>query len=180
MARYLLPCECGRQLPVTAAQAGDQLECECGQRIEVPTLRHLAALERLDDAPPRRVKSWGVRQGLVFLGASIIAIAAVWLLILQGQKPEPIREQLIQTNIDKMSPAQVWAAWPALQHGIMRSLHPIEAAIFQQRKFEIDSWKDWRRAALAVAGAGAVLVAIGLFIVRPPRRKRTSGSAMIV
>src|SRR5260221_8593002 len=173
MARFLLPCACGRQLPVTAAQAGDQLQCECRQRIEVPTLRHLAALERVEDSAARRAKSWGARQGLVFLGASIIAIAAVCLLVLQLQKPQPIHEQLIQTNIEKMTPAQIWAAWPALQHGIMRSLLPVEAAIYQQRKYEIESWQDWRRATMAVAGAGIVLVAIGLLIVRPPRRKKS-------
>jgi Domain of unknown function (DUF1922) len=175
MARFLLPCACGRQLPVTAAQAGDQLQCECGQRLEVPTLRHLAAFERLEEAAPQRVKSWGVRQGLVFLGASIIAIAAVCLLVLQLQKPEQIHEQLIQTNIEGMTPAEMWRAWPILERGIRRSLFPGEVSVLARNLLDIRTWEQWRLMALAVGSIGVLLVAIGLFIVRPPRR-RTSGA----
>jgi hypothetical protein len=156
---------------VTAAQAGDQLQCECGQRIEVPTLRHLAALERMDEAAPRRAKNWGMRQGIVFLGASIIAIAAVCLLVLQLEKPERIHEQLIQTNIESMSPADVWRTWPILEHGIRRSLYPGEVSVMARNLIDIHTWEQLRATALVVGGIGVLLVAIGLFIVRPPRRK---------
>lgn len=174
MARFLLPCVCGRQLPVNAAQAGDQLQCECGQRIEVPTLRHLAALERVEEAAPRRVKNWGVRQGLVFLGASIIAIAAVCLLVLQLERPERIHEQLIRTNIENMSPADVWRTWPILEQGIRRSLYPGEVSVMARNLLDIHAWEQWRTTALAVGGIGVLLVAIGLFIVRPPRRRTSA------
>ena len=156
---------------MTAAQAGDRFQCECGQRLEVPTLRHLTALERMEEAALPRAKSWGARQGIVFLGASIIAIAAVCMLVLQLQRPERIHEQLIQTNIDNLSPAEVWRAWAVLEHGIRRSLFPGEVSVLARNQIDIRTWEQLRTTALVVGGIGVLLVAIGLFIVRPPRRR---------
>jgi hypothetical protein len=38
---YLLNCECGRQLTVTAGAAGTTVVCECGRCVAVPSLSHL-------------------------------------------------------------------------------------------------------------------------------------------
>ena len=168
MAHYLLPCTCGRRLTVTAAQAGDLLQCECGQRVEVPTLRHLAALEQVEDAP-RRERTWGARQGLVFLGTTLIVLAGAALLLLQLHEPEPIREPLMQLNVDAMTFGELWAFWPRLEQGIQRTLFAREAIVFDQNRYDIRQWQQWRWTALSVAGAGALVIAIGLFIV-PGRR----------
>lgn len=170
MVRYILPCNCGRRLTVTAAQAGDQLQCECGQRVEVPTLRHLAALEQIEDAP-RQERAWGARQGLIFLGATLIALAAAALVVLQFREPKLIQDPLLKHTIESMTFEQLWRAWPDLEMGIQRRLLPIEAAVFDQNRYEIRQWQQWRWTALSVAGAGALLIAIGLFIV-PGRHTR--------
>jgi Domain of unknown function (DUF1922) len=167
MAHYLLPCTCGRRLTVTAAQAGDQLQCECGQRVEVPTLRHLAALEQVEDAP-RRERTWGARQGLVFLGGTLIVLAAVALVLLQLREPTLIHEPLMQVDmnkINKMTPGELWALWPQFEQGIQRTLFALEAATFDRNRYEISQWRQWRWTALSVAGAGALVIAIGLFLV---------------
>jgi hypothetical protein len=174
MAHYLLPCTCGRRLTVTAAQAGDLLQCECGQRVEVPTLRHLAALEQVEDAP-RRERTWGARQGLVFLGATLIGLAGAALLLLQLHEPEPIREPLMQLNVDALTFGELWAFWPRLEQGIQRTLFAREAIVFDQNRYDIRQWQQWRWTALSVAGAGALVIALGLFVVpgaRPPTRSK--------
>jgi hypothetical protein len=42
---FLLPCECGKEIPVEAGQAGETIICECGTKIEVPQLSELKTLE---------------------------------------------------------------------------------------------------------------------------------------
>jgi hypothetical protein len=169
MARYLLPCNCGRRLTVTAAQAGDLMQCECGQRVEVPTLRHLAALEQVADAP-RQEQTWGARQGLIFLGGTLIVLAAVALVWLQIREPKPIREPLVELDVNKMTFADLWAFWPRLEQGIQRILFAREAATFERNRYEISQWRQWRWTAIAVAGAGVLIIVIGLFVV--PRKSR--------
>ena len=192
MTRYLLPCVCGRRIPVAASQAGEQLQCECGQKLEVPTLRHLAALDRLEqhEVAPRRDKSWGARQGLVFLGASIISFSRVFagygfLIYLQLHK---LRRRLLNLScctraiwfrpdapplsIDTMSAADGWKAWELL-HVIQRPLHPYyEMGPLTRYKDAMDNWEGLRLAALVAAGAGVLLINIGLFLVRGSRRGR--------
>src|SRR5678815_2344165 len=48
MSHYLLPCACGQQISVSAAQAGESLRCSCGAMVEVPTMRGLRELERVE------------------------------------------------------------------------------------------------------------------------------------
>jgi hypothetical protein len=170
MAHYLLPCNCGRRLTVTAAQAGDLLQCECGQRIEVPTLRHLAALEQVAEAPQRE-RSWGARQGVIFLGGTLIVLAAAALVWLQIREPKPIHEPLMQADvnrINKMTPGELWAIWPQFEQGIQRMLFGFEAAAFERNRYEMSQWRQWRWTAIAVAGAGVIVIAIGVFVVSAP------------
>lgn len=177
MTRYLLPCRCGRRLPVTTAQAGDQLECECGERLEVPTLRHLTSLERLEETAPSRQKTWGLRQSLVFLGAAIVVIAATALVALQITKPQPIREPILVTQVDKMTPQELWKTWLVLQQGVKRlAITPFEATILQQNRIQIEAWAIWQIVVLVIAAIGGLLIVLGLSL-RAPRRKgpQTSG-----
>lgn len=170
MPSYLLPCKCGRRLPVTAAQAGDQLECECGERLEVPTLRHLASLERVEEAPPAREKSWGLRQALVFLGMAIVLLAAAGLVALQIAKPQPIHEPILRTAVENMTPAELWKTWAVLEQGIHRQLFPGEVAMLQQNQIQIRAWAIWQVAALVLAAIGGLLIVLG-FSLRPSHRR---------
>ncbi|HEV3415602.1 MAG TPA: hypothetical protein VG056_02265 [Pirellulales bacterium] len=164
MAKYLLSCTCGRRIPVAAAQAGEQLQCECGQQVEVPTLRHLTSLERLDDSSARPQRAWGARQGLIFLGACLIAVAVGGLLVLQLQKPQPIQEPAANVDVAAMSPAEIWMQMDRLERGIKRQLSIEEAIRLRQHKIAMDYWELMRIAGLAVAGAGVLVVVIGSFI----------------
>jgi hypothetical protein len=173
MAKYLLPCACGRRIPVAAAQAGEQLQCECGQRVEVPALRHLTGLERLDDSSARPERAWGARQGLIFLGACFAAVGVCGLVVLQLRKPQPIQEPTVNADVAAMSPAEVWMQMDRLERGIKRPLSFEEAVRLRQHKIAMDYWELWRIAALSVAGAGAFIVVIGLLIVPAKNRGKS-------
>jgi hypothetical protein len=170
MPSYLLPCKCGRRLPVTTAQAGDQLRCECGERLEVPTLRQLESLERLEGATPVRQKSWGLRQSLIFLGVAILVLAAAGLVALQFTKPQPIREPVLRVAVENMTSGELWKSWVVLQQGIHRQLLPGEVAILQQKQIQIEGWAAWEIATFVVAGIGGLLIVVG-FSLRPSQRR---------
>jgi hypothetical protein len=158
-------------LTVTAAQAGDLLQCECGRRVEVPTLRHLAGLEQVEDTP-RRERIWGARQGLIFLGGTLIVLAAAALVWLQLREPKPIREPLVELDVNKMTFADLWAFWPRLEQGIQRTLFAREAAALDRNRYEISQWQQWRWTAVAVAAVGVIVIAIGVFVVPGKSRSK--------
>ncbi len=88
---YLLSCGCGRKIPVSRSQAGQELSCECGQRLQVPTLRGFADLpvassETLSTSPRSSIKdategqrqAWGGWRGTVMaIAVAIFALSAL-------------------------------------------------------------------------------------------------------
>jgi len=63
---YGVKCECGRQQPVTASQAGLRLACSCGREVSVPSLRSLrvAAGQPVTETPELVIKAM-LRDGRV-------------------------------------------------------------------------------------------------------------------
>lgn len=66
---HLLTCGCGRKIPVSRSQAGQELSCACGQKLQVPTLRGFADLplaqsETLSTATSER-RAWGGWRGTI-------------------------------------------------------------------------------------------------------------------
>jgi hypothetical protein len=39
--RFLLTCDCGKQMEVTAAMAGTTVSCTCQRQVEIPSLKAL-------------------------------------------------------------------------------------------------------------------------------------------
>ena len=76
MNAFLLPCVCGSEIPVTAAQAGGSAPCPtCGRQAAVPKYRDLARLRRGDErtapASPRRRAPWTVFHTMLLLGSML-------------------------------------------------------------------------------------------------------------
>ncbi len=82
----------------------------------------------------------------------------------------------MQLNVDALTFGELWAFWPRLEQGIQRTLFAREAIVFDQNRYNIRQWQQWRWTALSVAGAGALVIAIGLFIV-PGRHTRPNALA---
>jgi len=117
MAKYLLACGCGKQVPVEVGQAGGRVGCSCGAQIEVPPLRKLRHMP-LEKAEEKDLAAgWGLRQGVI--AASVISAAVMvafnaWSWWTQPTVPryDPVaHERSVDENLKKLTPAGAWLAW---------------------------------------------------------------------
>jgi hypothetical protein len=175
---YLLPCpQCDRKLPVTTGQAGDQVRCQCGTAIDVPTVRGLRELVEVQEATAPR-KAWTTRNSIVFLGA-VITLAGLALAAFLHVRADHVRpHENFADDIRTMAPRDTWELWSSfLQQGIRwnRNKGPEQLKAIK----DYEELKRWEWIAFGLAGAGVVLVLIGLTLVgqrgrgtpkRPPRR----------
>jgi len=108
--KYLLPCPCGRTIPIERRHAGQTVTCECGSAVQAPTLREIAALPQAqaDAAAPAAASAWGWPQRTVLAGAVLLAVALVGGLILGEHRPispsESLTPALMRSQIDTLSP----------------------------------------------------------------------------
>jgi hypothetical protein len=175
MAQYLLPCECGRKLTITKADAGERLPCECGRTVDVPTLREIQSLETVAAAAPGPVRrAWGKRQGLLFLGASLVVgaiVAGASLFILKPPTEAEIFKEVkdaTHVDVDKLTPAGAWLQWNVVREGLLRRPTELEFGAVQYVHFNRVSWHYWTYIAAGIGGLGIVMSLIGLMI---PQRK---------
>ena len=168
---YLLPCPCGREIPVETTQAGEQITCECGESLEVPTMRDLRVLKRAEApaAAARPASTWGARQAVLLLGAliTLAAVAAVAVTIYRYQTYQT-RPKIL--DADELTPFGTWLLWQQdLRPGIERPFvwqQPLERA---QKRYK-------RRLDIigVLAGIGVLTMICSLLIPKqgPRRRKR--------
>lgn len=79
---HLLTCGCGRKIPVSRSQAGQELSCECGQRLQVPTLRGFADLPVVQTetllATRNERRAWGGWRGTIMaISVALFAISVI-------------------------------------------------------------------------------------------------------
>ncbi|HWB12609.1 MAG TPA: hypothetical protein VG826_25510 [Pirellulales bacterium] len=168
---YLLPCQCGKKTEVDSSQSGLSVNCACGAQLAVPTMRGLAALERVD-AAPREVASepgptWGAGQGLAFLGSTVVIAAAlvafgVWFKMM----PEPLTladnySEINRAMIDQQPPETLIMIWEDCKAGIEQ---PQMEAMLDRYDAVVAEVLAWEAVIGSVAAVGLVLVAVGLFM----------------
>ncbi len=128
--RFLLPCSCGRTIPVGISQAGANVTCDCGQSVAVPTIRGLKALQPVkEDSPPLKTQKQSEFNGVNLHGAMFV----VGLFLLFGgialggyygnhyrqidTKDYGVEErEYFDGEIDKLGAAQLLTTWEYLQH----------------------------------------------------------------
>jgi len=129
--RYLLPCPCGRKIPVEPAQAGERFSCKCGRSIEVPTLGALRSLETVaeESKKPARGASWGLPQGLVSVGAIVLFGAVAALVFFYLNRPlapaAVFTEKLVNQDISRLNLLQAENVWQGLREGLNSSSQPL-------------------------------------------------------
>jgi hypothetical protein len=178
--RYLLPCECGRKIPVAKSQAGDTLTCECGRTLAAPKLRDMVQLETAPDEAPvaTRRLTWSERQGVMFAGGAVMLIlgALVFTLItlqrrsLHTEKPAVNQDDMATylAEIDRNTPTQNLELWEKeiLQEGLQQDPQA-QAYLTHRRIASVLNWIRLVAGAISVAGLGLVVAA---FVLRPRAR----------
>lgn len=175
--QYLLPCACGRTIPVDLGQAGQTLTCECGHKLEVPTLRGIKAL------PPAETKggkanpsvnpapAWSPLQGGLFSAGILIAIIGIAIatystyIISQLQVPPPSAEQLAKSEeqFDRIPLDELYNLYLQVREaGLGMTDTPLYVRARQVRK-------TFTR--YLIAGSAIAVIGIGMtvssFVIRP-------------
>jgi len=186
---YLLPCNCGKKLPVEAPQAGQTVRCSCGESVEVPTIRGLAKLERAQQpAPAVTGPRWGPREGVLLLGAVIAVLALITAGGLHLRRHHVGKQFAIPDNtftderaeeirqaVDKLSPAQAWREWEHLRTGIRRGQTRAEAErekLLLQRQAATEAYTPWIIVAYSIVVVGVIVVAVPLLFMSPTRNAK--------
>lgn len=164
-AKYLLPCSCGLEVAVELSQAGEKVQCACGRQLDVPTMREITALEPIDagEEAQASLPTWGLRHGLLVLGAVLIVCGLAPSVYLYVNRPRPM-------ELDYLSVGQVWQVWEELRQGVDRSPFPDQQFYVQQMQ-----WLHITLSGLAVVWAvGIVCVLAALLTTRGSRRPRNA------
>jgi hypothetical protein len=184
--RYLLSCDCGRQIPISTSQAGETLICECGRSLTAPKLRELRQLPPAaeSEAPPRSRGAWTRQQGVIFaaglilflLGASIAGLTYYQRGMLQTEAPVIIPEKLEAhlAEIDRNTPVQNLEVWrhEILEHGLEREDEP--PYVVHRRVATVLGWIGVAGGVGAAIGLGMMAVAL---LARPQAQARPVSSA---
>jgi hypothetical protein len=180
MSEYLLPCTCGKSVPVDVGQAGGQVVCTCGASLDVPTLRQLRHLQRAPVVEVHQVSGWGQRQGII--AASLIA--AVLLLGWSGwvwwkEPAAPRADQLLQQRADAVeqqlkTPLGAWESWIGFYRPLAeRGLPVLRVANAAQIETEKAEARFLRYMLWAMAACFAVIAVCTAFWPKPvPRTQR--------
>ncbi len=139
MPTYLLPCSCGKSVPVEPAQAGRQVVCACGQELEVPALRKLRHLSTGEPAPEQvRRKPWNPRKGVMtaaLVVSALLGAAALWIWW-NEPRVTPFDPVAHMENVEHRleTPTSAWQWWtgyyrPLAERGFPMFQDPHTAAI---------------------------------------------------
>jgi hypothetical protein len=177
--KYLLPCACGRTLPVEPRQAGQTVICACGEALEVPTLLRLAALEQEQPAAaaPPPVASWGLGQAIALVGLAILLAALAGAIYLCFQRPSlrTVDPQKVRDLVQKMPPAVVYQNWKLLRD---QGLNPKDTAIPDAYDEEVLRYRLWWAAVLLAAIVGIAAIVVPLARARKSNPTRAAKAAV--
>jgi hypothetical protein len=171
--KYLLPCTCGQATPLEASQAGQRVTCACGATLTAPTMRGLAALEKVTEPEPKAKsqRRWSRGQGMLFSGGvvtALVALAATGYMAMiyseaesnKSQMREFFANQSSDERIDSMAPSDLLKEWYEHQ---ARGLEEAESASWRRFSEVSRHMVMAMGVALAVALAGILTAASALF-----------------
>jgi len=175
----LLPCSCGRKVPVRPSQAGQTVRCECGAELQVPTWREIVALEPASPEPPGKTAgAWGWPERLLLLGLAGLVVAVALCAYLLVTRPREFTAADIRRLVEPFSPAATRRAW---QKVLRRGLDPCaDDASWEQVMARFRLQMGFTAGLAAVA---FVLVVVGYRMrsarQRRPRRSGRSGRTAV-
>lgn len=164
--KYLLPCSCGRQIPIEVTQAGQRLTCECGLVVDAPTMqgiRQLRPAEVQQAAAPTR-RFWGLRQQLVLLGAAVTLVAATCAAYRHWARPRLI-------DVDRLTVAQSWAVWQSFRLGVSP-----RSRSYEQFLSDLKAHRRWMGVIAAIGAIGLLTMGSALLVPSPHSRPPASAN----
>ncbi len=171
---YLLPCSCGRKMPVNPRQAGESITCTCGASLEVPTLLNLRILQRAELPPQPEIhkKAWGAGQRLIFLGVIVILFAIAiggWLFWIRPTDPYAyLSQEQIKQSVPALTPIETWRLWLLLEKGgLERHKRGSEIFFASQRA----QYLIYGELLAILSGVGLTLIAAGIIVIRFNKKK---------
>jgi hypothetical protein len=155
-----LPCQCGREVVVTRAQAGGTVTCECGAELNVPTLRGLAELRPAPVVAGAGRSNWDDRHRVGFL----LALGAISCLLVAGylwaSLPEPEALPSQQDYIDLVEGAkasELFHFHNEAVHGLDRTV-PADADILRVRR--VMTWGIGIVLTMALAASASACIVV--------------------
>ncbi len=169
-AKYLLPCQCGQQLPVDVSQAGLTISCTCGTKVAVPTLRGLRALPQVaaDDDNRPKAAAWGPREGMALIGVLIALIGlgmAGWFFF--TPPPRPTKEMIYMNELSD-KPEIVYKQFLGMRHtGIDTTPEPMVEEYENKHRIHVAG----TYACFGVAAVGVLVIGMAFLLFQKPRRR---------
>jgi len=169
MNRYLLPCSCGRKIPIEVGQAGQTIHCECGSSLEVPTMLEMATLEKVEtESPPATPTAWGIRQSLVLLGIVMLLASIVPAVVAYHSRPRSRSAEQIREVYQARSPVQTLRDWQRFR---IQGPDPYTRREKEHRAHLVGRFRLWVMLTLVVAAGGVVMIAAPLLGARMAAEK---------
>lgn len=168
--QYLMPCDCGAKITVTASQAGDQLVCECGKNLDVPSftdLRHLEPTADPTDRTDHKRRTWTHLQALLFTGGLLTAVAASggigFATYLRSQIDttdtiETIADDYLKF-LDQRSPTELLEIWGNIRNKGLTDVRTLEIP-----EYVVNQQNYQRLTQLIYLAATAVAIGIGMTV----------------
>ena len=179
---YLLPCDCGAKITVTASQAGDQLVCECGKDLDVPSFTELRQLEPVTDStdrPDHKRRTWTRLQALLFTGGLLTAVAASggigFATYLRSQIDttdtiETIADDYLKF-LDQRSPTELLEIWGNIRNKGLTDVRTLEIP-----EYVVNQQNYKRLTQLIYLASSAVVIGIGMTVTSLLLRPRDKSS----
>ena len=173
-AMYLLPCSCGRKVPVQLRQAGETIKCDCGISLEVPTLTGMKSLQKSEavEEPKIAKTAWTTGHRLTFFGGLVILVAigiGGWLLWYGPSDPYAnfTPEGMIQAAQTR-TPIQSLRLWQMLVRSGLEHHKRWAEIVFADIQAQYNVY--WWILGLVV-GIGVALLAAGIIVLNLKKKK---------
>jgi hypothetical protein len=170
---YLLPCRCGKTIPIETRQAGETVRCACGAEQEAPTLLEIRKLPQVepDPAAPGSVAApgWGLPEQLTLVGAILLVIGLLLAGYFQATRPALPAPADIRRRVGHATPVELVHGFRALRQMGLPTEQSAEDARLEER---IRYHRTGLAAALVVAAAGAGVLAAGRIVRRMGAQSR--------
>jgi hypothetical protein len=179
MSAYLLPCDCGTDIVVTAAQAGGSATCPaCGRAAAVPRFRELSALPRATSAPARASsgarRPWRIGHTLLLVGALATAGCTLGSMSFQPPAMEWVSSEKIRSSVMQAATDEVYTMMRTrlVPSGVERPPTADESKMRARTDFYAGI-RDGLRTAAAIGAGVALLGGLLLLLDRkaPPGRR---------